>query len=88
MPEQYDNNMTGIISKNDRRTQETHSHYKGKCEINNQEYYIDGWINERRDGSGTFMKLRFKAVSQDSSMTEKIETPTLSQGEDDDILPF
>ena len=61
MPE-YDNNMTGIISRNDRKEKETHADIKGKCEIEGKKYYIDGWQKQRKDGSGSFYSLSFKPV--------------------------
>jgi hypothetical protein len=66
MPD-YDNNMTGIISKNDRKEKETHADIKGKCEIDGKDYYIDGWLKQRKDGSGHFYSLRFKAMDDSSA---------------------
>jgi hypothetical protein len=62
MAKQYDNNMTGIISRNDRKEKDTHADIKGKCEIDGTEYYIDGWQKQRKDGSGSFYSLSFKRV--------------------------
>ena len=60
----YDDNLTGILSKNDRKTKPEHADYSGKCEIEGTDYYIDGWIRQRKDGSGSFLSLRFKAKGQ------------------------
>lgn len=77
---EYDNNMSGIISKNDRKEKDTHPDYKGSCEIENKHYWISGWIKERKDGSGKFLSLRFEAKEQQATATSE------SLGDDD--APF
>jgi hypothetical protein len=64
----YDNNMRGLISKNDRKTEDKHPDIKGQCEIDGKEYWISGWQKERKDGTGKFYSLVFQAkdVPKDS----------------------
>jgi hypothetical protein len=57
----YDNNMRGLISKNDRKTEDKHPDIKGQCEIDGTEYWISGWQKERKDGTGKFYSLTFQA---------------------------
>ena len=57
----YDNNMRGLISKNDRKTEDKHPDIRGNCEINGVQYTISGWQKERKDGSGKFYSLVFQA---------------------------
>ena len=59
MPE-YDNNFTGIISRNDRKEAPNHADQTGTCTIDGVEYWVNGWIKERKDGSGKFLSLSFK----------------------------
>lgn len=77
----YDNNMSGIISKNDRKEKETHPDYKGSCEIDNKEFWISGWIKERKDGSGKFLSLRYEP--KDAPVN-----PPSSGGLGDEDAPF
>lgn len=56
----YDTNLTGIISKNDRKTDEKHPDIKGQCEIDGVAYWIDGWAKTRKTDGGKFYSLRFK----------------------------
>jgi hypothetical protein len=56
----YDKNMTGIISKNDRKTDEKHPDIKGQCEINGVQYWVDGWQKTRTSDGGKFYSLKFK----------------------------
>jgi len=61
MAQEYDNNMSGIISRNERKEKETHPDYRGSCEIENKEFWISGWVKERKDGTGSFLSLRFQS---------------------------
>lgn len=61
MNQQYDNELRGLIGKNDRKEQDSHPDIKGECQIGGQSYWISGWRKERKDGSGSFYSLSFKA---------------------------
>ncbi len=61
---QYDNTNTGIMSKNDRKDQPNHPDYKGQININGKEFWLSGWIKERKDGTGKFMNLSFKSKDE------------------------
>ena len=56
----YDDNNRGIISKNDRKEEPNHADQTGSCKIEGVEYWVNGWIKERNDGSGKFLSLSFK----------------------------
>ena len=82
----YDNNMRGIISKNDKKTEDKHPDIRGNCEINGVEYRISGWMKERKDGSGKFYSLVFQPKTQES-VGNAPSNPQKSDDLDDDI-PF
>jgi hypothetical protein len=82
----YDNNMRGIISKNDKKTEDKHPDIKGQCEIDGAEYKISGWLKERKDGSGKFYSLVFQARESAGNAPVKPQKSALD-GLDDDI-PF
>lgn len=87
----YETNLTGIISKNDRKTTEQHPDIKGQCEINGTEFWISGWRKERKDGSGFFYSLKFNAKdAQPVSSSRREEKKELARAEygDDDSIPF
>lgn len=92
----YDTNLTGIISKNDRKTDEKHSDIKGQCEIDGVAYWIDGWANTRKTDGGKFYSLRFKPKdgqqakpSQDAAKARQT-APSGGSGFEDmnDDIPF
>lgn len=47
----YDNDMSGILTKNDRKTTDKHPTHRGSCEINGVQYWISAWVKEGRDGT-------------------------------------
>ncbi len=57
MSQQYDNNLRGVLFKNDRKENEKHPDYKGSCEIEGNEYWLSAWI--RSGDKGKFMSLSF-----------------------------
>lgn len=56
----YDNTNKGILSKNDRREKETHPEYTGTLNVEGVDYWVSGWVKERKDGSGKFFSLSVK----------------------------
>jgi len=59
---QYDNNLRGVLFKNDRKEKETHPDYKGSCEINGEEMWMSAWIKDGK--TGKFMSLSFTPKEQ------------------------
>lgn len=60
MSQQYDNTNRGILSKNDRKEKDTHPDHKGTLNVDGVEYWLDGWIKVRNDGTGKFLSLSVK----------------------------
>ena len=75
----YDNR--GIISKNDKKTEDKHPDIRGNCEIDGVEYRISGWLKERKDGTGKFYSLVFQENNA------PVKPKSALDGLDDD-LPF
>jgi hypothetical protein len=57
---QYDNTNKGIISKNDRKTADSHPDIKGTINVNGVDYWLDGWLKERKSDGGKFYSLTVK----------------------------
>ena len=50
--------MSGSISKNDRKEKDSHPDLKGKCVIGGKEYWISGW--KKTNDSGPWVSLAFE----------------------------
>ncbi len=59
MPE-YDNNMRGVLFRNDRGRGENSPEYTGNCEIDGVEYWVSAWVKQSKQGK-KFFSMSFKA---------------------------
>jgi hypothetical protein len=48
----YDNTNSGALFTNHRKQTEKHPDYTGKLNVNGVEFWLSGWVREKRDGSG------------------------------------
>ena len=82
----FDRELTGILSRNDRKENDTHADFKGSATLNGVDYWIYAYVKEKKDVSGRFFSLRFKAKDQSQAAAAKPRAPA-ADGMDDDI-PF
>jgi len=76
---EYDNNLTGVLFRNERKEKDTQPDYKGSCEVNGIEYWISGW--KKQTAKGPALSMRFEVKE------EKRAEPKNPQPDDTDI-PF
>jgi uncharacterized protein (DUF736 family) len=89
----YDNNLTGVLFRNDRKESDKHPQYKGSCEINGVEYWINSWMNESSKGV-KYMSLKFSPKEeqqrqQRQNLKRSAQQAQIDHGDDlDDDIPF
>jgi uncharacterized protein (DUF736 family) len=84
---EYDNNLTGVLFKNDKGDNEKRPDYKGSASINGEEFNVSAWIREKKDGSGKYMSMKYEA--KEAPKAAKQEPKRHSHGDDlDSDLPF
>jgi hypothetical protein len=81
--------LSGILGKNTRKTQDNHPEYSGNCLINGVEYWISAWVKEGQYGK--FFSLSFKPKIQpnnnvDNRPLDNKQNQQSSPPQDD--LPF
>lgn len=89
----YDNTNRGILSKNDRKEKDTHPDYRGNINVGGVEYWLDAWIQKRKDGSGSFLSLSVKPKDQRQSapaqrQPQKPAKQSAGFDDDGDSIPF
>ena len=56
--EQKDN--SGALFRNDRKESDSHPDYKGDAKIGGLDYWVSGWINEKKGDGKKYLKLSYK----------------------------
>jgi hypothetical protein len=79
----YDNNNTGIISKNDKKDTDKHPDIKGQCEVDGVEYWVAGWVKERKDGTGKFYSLKFEPKEEQKKAAKPAKNTSFDDQNDD-----
>lgn len=65
MAKEYDNDMTGVLFKNEEKDDDhpNWADYKGSAELDGTEYWVSGWIKEGKNGKlkgKKFLSLAFQ----------------------------
>lgn len=59
MSKQYDNELKGVLFKNEDKQSDTHADYRGSATVAGVDYFLDAWINTAESGR-KYMSLRLK----------------------------
>ena len=90
----YDNTNTGLLSRNDRKEKDTHPDYKGQINVDGVEYWLSGWVKERKDGTGKFFSLSVSpknappAAPASKPAPARQAAPSSGFDDMDDDIPF
>lgn len=87
MSQQYDNTNSGILSRNDRKEQPNHPDFRGTINVEGTDYWLNGWVKERKDGSGKFFSLSVKRKDEQQP-TRPVQQKQSAQVDDDMDIPF
>ena len=82
----YDNNMRGVLFKNDRKDSDRHPDYKGNAEVDGVQYWLSAWIKEGKTGQ-KFMSLSFTPKT-DTGEQRPVRAPAHTDTPFDDSIPF
>lgn len=88
MKEQRD--KSGILFRNDKKTQDSHPDYKGRARIGGVDYWLSAWIKEGERGK--FMSLAFTQAEEEERKPARSEKklPNVTGGvaDMDNDFPF
>ena len=80
---EYDNELRGVLFKNDKKESEKHPDYKGSATIEGTDYWLSAWIKEGQKGK--FMSLSF-SLKEEAKKPDPKKAGSVAEIEDD--LPF
>ena len=49
--QEYDNELRGVLFKNEKKRNDKDPGWQGNCTVNGVEYWVAAWVNENQDGS-------------------------------------
>jgi len=87
----YDNELKGVLFKDEARKSDKHPLYTGSATIDGVEYFMDAWVNKSEKTGKSFMSLKFKAKDKQpgTKPTPKAQPKTNTGFDDmDDDIPF
>ncbi len=87
MSQQYDNTNRGILGRNENKEEDSHPDFKGQINVGGKDYWLSGWIRERKDGSGRFFSLSVKPKDAKPPQQRAQAEPNAFSDMDSDI-PF
>jgi uncharacterized protein (DUF736 family) len=83
MAKEFDNELRGVLFKNDKKQNDKHPDYKGQCQVSGVEYWVSAWI--KSGNKGKFLSLSFS--TKDAKPAGKKSAPP-SNDFDDELPPF
>ena len=85
---QYENKNTGVLFKNDRKTEDKHPDYTGTFyDADGGEHFFDAWVKKSAKSGGTFLSCRTKPKQAKAAAKPEFSDRPLSETLDDGI-PF
>jgi hypothetical protein len=69
----YDNNLTGVLFKNDKGDNEKRPDYKGSSEIEGVQYWVSAWI--RDTAKGKCLSMKYERKEQQTAAAPTAERP-------------
>ena len=84
---EFDRTNTGIVSKNDRKTEDKHPDIKGQINVDGVEYWLDGWKKARISDGAPFYSLSVKRKDAPQAAPAPVKQRASVADLDDDI-PF
>jgi len=79
----YDNELKGVLFRNDKRENDSHPNYKGSITVKGVDYWLSAWINEKNDGSGKYMALKAQPKEERNTQPKQQSDPFANQGQNE-----
>lgn len=76
MMPQYDNRNTGVLFKNDKKTEDKHPDYKGSyTDASGKEHWVAAWIRTKKNSNEKFMSFKMDPKDAQAKAGEESQEP-------------
>lgn len=65
MSKPYDDNMKGVLYKNDRKTSDKAPDFRGHCEIHHVKYWLAGWKKQAKETGNPYISLAVSPMDEE-----------------------
>lgn len=83
----YDNNMQGVLFRNDRRESDSHPDARGSAEVAGVKYWVSAWTNVDKNGA-KYQRLRFSPKEETTQRGQQEARQVVADDDLDDDIPF
>ena len=83
----YDQTNRGALFKNHRKEKDTHPDYRGKVNVNGEEFEIAAWLRTSKKGD-KYMSLSVSEPYQAEPKPQPARAPAPAQPDFNDDIPF
>lgn len=84
----YDNTNRGTLSRNEKKTEDRHPDFSGQINVDGRDYWLSGWIKERKDGSGRFFSLSVRRKDEKPQGVRPSSSESARIADMTDDIPF
>ncbi len=85
----YDNTNKGVVSKNDRKTEENHPDIAGYINVDGKDYWLNGWKRTRSSDGAAFYSLTVKPKQERAAEIRRAaEKPANFERDLNDEIPW
>jgi len=77
---------SGALFKNDRKEKENQPDYKGRAEVNGEEYWLAAWL--KTSDKGKYMSIAFTLKEEKSAFTKNDAGDIVPTDEPEEDIPF
>jgi len=86
-------NSGSLFKNDDKRDGKQDADYRGSALIGGVEYYLDAWINTKKDGHGKYLGVKYKPKNPPAEVAVAQSAPSLpvkpgTDADFDDDIPF
>ncbi len=73
MTKEFDDELRGVLFKNDRKEKDSHPDYRGSCEVEGVQYWISAWIKTGQKGKFMSLSLQPKDAPKNPPARERLQ---------------
>ena len=80
---EYDNTNSGVLFREEDKKSDKHPDFKGSINVDGKDFWLSGWVNEKRDTGKKYFKLSVTPKDKEGQ-----KSPPKTDGFINEDIPF